>query len=231
MMSFLFLIAALWIAVASSYIHHPVSNPLGNDLVDHRRGHHRSCIIPAMHDQLDGQSDRSRFLHRCCRSIAVSGLMPMLAAGLSLPSIGYASPPSVPPFPSRGFQTKSGLKVLYSIVIDYTESLSTYRRRILHRIDINSFNACSQYFDFNNVTEGPTPRYGQFVSLYYSMYYRPGGGTAQLELIDATEDKQPYLQKHGEARASADTRFAMRKLYCVCTHPSIDQVTVASSAG
>lgn len=113
-LSLLFLITALWITVALSYIHYPASNPLGNGLVDHCRGHHRSFIITAMHDQLDGQSDRSRFLQRCCRSIAVSGLMPMLAAGLCLPSIGYASTSSVPPFPSRGFQTKSGLKVLYS---------------------------------------------------------------------------------------------------------------------
>ena len=80
---------------------------------------------------------------------------------------------------------------------------------------------CSQYFDFNNVSEGPTPRYGQFVSLYYSMYYRPSGGTAQLELIDATVDKQPYLQKHGEASSSTDTCLAVRKLYCVCIHPYI----------
>jgi len=181
---FLIAAAAIWISIALSYTRPSTSSRHSSDVVC--RSHR---CIPVMTKDQDVHSDRSRYLHRC-RSAAVS-LLPLVAS-LCSPSIGYARlTPAPPPFPSRGFQTKSGLKVR--------------KLQSTHKVSLAYATPCSQYFDFNNITEGPTPRYGQFVSLYYSMFYRPGGGTTQLELIDATVDNQPYLQKHGRCSSFADT--------------------------
>ena len=74
---------------------------------------------------------------------------------------------SIVPTPSRGFQTKSGLK----------------------------------YFDLVLSDKGPTPRYGQFVSFKYTIYYKPKTSD-RLQVIDSTsfDGDKPFLHKHGNVR-------------------------------
>lgn len=63
------------------------------------------------------------------------------------------------------------------------------------------------YFDIVSPDESnlPTPKFGQFISFYYSLYYRdnpfstdPDTKEKPLELIDSNFDSNaPFLQKHG----------------------------------
>lgn len=56
------------------------------------------------------------------------------------------------------------------------------------------------YVDLNNVTQSViTPKYGQFISFYYTMYYRPSKNSS-LQFIDSTKPGAPFLQKHGNGR-------------------------------
>ncbi|KAJ1439137.1 hypothetical protein B484DRAFT_416004 [Ochromonadaceae sp. CCMP2298] len=56
-----------------------------------------------------------------------------------------------------------------------------------------------KYFDITESTHGPTPRYGELVSFFYTCYYRPSS-EAPLETVDGTPKDAPFLQKHGNGR-------------------------------
>ena len=110
------------------------------------------------------------------------------AVALSL----FPSPPqafaAIPDVPTKGYQTKSGLKYFDAVVgtgiqPKYGTSISC---TILH---IYCFETEANLHLIHHWT-------GQLVSFQYTIYYRPNGG--KLETVDSSNE--PFLHKHGNGR-------------------------------
>jgi len=58
-----------------------------------------------------------------------------------------------------------------------------------------------QYYDIRE-GEGATPRYGQFVSFQYTLYYRnsPNDPLVEVDSTYSNKGQEPFLHKHGNGR-------------------------------
>lgn len=133
----------------------------------------RTAVFSGQVPDLSPRSPQQAALANVVQSVNKIGklIIPLVIAVSSFGKTHASVSASSENFPQTGYQMKSGL-----IYFDMNKPTGEF------------------YPNYN-----ATPKFGQFVSFYYTAYYLPTPD-GKLKFLDSTERGQPFLQKHGNGR-------------------------------